>query len=102
MKKVSPAWRDRLSSRVWQVACAKGIFLLALYVVIGTCAPAMYFTYFATKLGKALLIMMMLICLVSLLTFSLALFAHGRGRIAGVLIVFTAFALSLGMIGIAE
>jgi hypothetical protein len=102
MQRIFSAWRDKLSSWVWRVACAEGILLVTLYVVIAACAPEMHFTYFATELGGALLIAMMLICLVSLLTFSLALFAHGRGRIAGVLIAFATFAVSFGMIGIAE
>ena len=102
MKRIFSAWRDKLSSWVCRVARAEGVLLVTLYVVTAACAPEMHFTYFATKLGSALLIAVMLLCLVSLLTFSLALFAHGRGRIAGVLIAFATFALSFGMIGIAE
>ena len=102
MKRIFSAWRDRLSSWVWRVACAEGILLATLYVVIAAWAPKMHFTYFATKLGRALLIAVMSICLASLLTFSLALFARERGRAAGALIAFATFALSFGMIGIAE
>jgi hypothetical protein len=102
MMRIFPAWRQRLSSWVWRLACAEGILLVILYVVIAECAHDMHFTYFVTKLGRTLLIAMMLLCLVSLLTFPLALFAYRRGRIAGVLIAFQTFALSFGMIGIAE
>jgi hypothetical protein len=102
MKRIFSASPQRLSSWVWRVACAEGILLVTLYVVIAACAPDMHVTYFVTPLGRALLLAMMLICLVSLLTFFLALFAYRRERIAGVLIAFATFALSFGMIGIAE
>jgi hypothetical protein len=102
MKRIFSAWHDKLSSWVWRVACAEGILLVTLYVVIAACAPKMHFTYFATKLGRALLMAMMLICLVSLLTLFLALFAYGKERIAGLIIAFAIFALSFGMVGIAE
>ena len=102
MKRIFSAWRDRVSSRGWRVACAEGIALVTLYVVIAACAPDMHFTYFATRLGRALLIAMMLICLAPLLTFFLALFGYGRGPIAGVLIALATFAPSFGIVGIAE
>jgi hypothetical protein len=102
MKRIFSAWRDRLSNWVWRVAWAEGILLITLYLVTAACAPDMHLTYFATKLGRALLMAMMLICLVSLLTLFLALFAYGKERIAGLIIAFAIFALSFGMVGIAE
>ena len=102
MKRIFSAGHQRLSSWVWFVAFAEGILLVTLYVVIAEWAPDMHFTYLVTMLGRALLIAMMLICLVSLLTFSLALFAYRRGRIAGVPIAFQHLLFSFGTIGIAE
>src|ERR1700733_4313131 len=69
MKRIFSAWRDKLSSWVCRVARAEGVLLVTLYVVIAACAPEMHFTYFATKLGRALLIAVMSICPASLLTF---------------------------------
>jgi hypothetical protein len=102
MDKTYPTWRSKLSSVVWPAACAEGVALVALFLTIATCAPVIHFTYFATRLGKALLWAVLIVCVASLITFLLALFAYGWRRIAGIVVALVTFLVSLGMIGVAE
>jgi len=102
MKRIFSAWLQRHSCWVWHVAFAEGILLVTLYVVIAACAPDMHFTYFVTKLGRALLIAMMLIGLASLLTFSLLSSRIEEGGLLECSSPFKHLLVLLGMIGIAE
>jgi hypothetical protein len=97
-----PSWRSKVTTVAWYAACSEAIGLVVLFMTIACCADAIHNTYFVTKFGRFLLLMIALICIASFFTFQLALFAYGKRRLGAVLFSLATMLLSLGMLGIAE